>query len=158
MRAVLARGKSLKLGSVDVPNPVIAIPRVAADTAAAKGEVAGNIGFGIMRQFAVTYDLPNDSLYLERYLNFGTPDIGDRSGMWLERTPEGYKVVDVVAGGPAAQAGLKSGDVIVEFNGYPAAQTPLPAARDALRATPGSRVKVKTAGGSEATIVLRDLV
>ncbi|MFO1396883.1 MAG: PDZ domain-containing protein [Burkholderiales bacterium] len=158
LRAVLARGKSLKLGTVDVPNPVVAIPRPGGDVAAASGELAGNVGFGVMRQFAVTYDLPNDSLYLERYLNFGTPDIADRGGLWLERQPEGYKVVDVVSGGPAAQAGLKAGDVIVEFNGVPAAQLPLPVARDALRSTAGSRVKVKTAGGTEGTIVLRDLV
>ena len=158
LRAVLARGKSLKLGTVDVPNPVVAIPRPGGDAAAGSGELAGNVGFGVMRQFAVTYDLPNDALYLERYLNFGTPDIADRGGLWLERLPEGYKVVDVVSGGPAAQAGLKAGDVIVEFNGVPAAQLPLPVARDALRATPGSRVKVKTAGGIEGTIVLRDLV
>ncbi len=158
LRAGLARGKSLKLGTVDVPNPVVAIPRPGGDVAAATGELAGNVGFGVMRQFAITYDLPNDALYLERYLNFGTPDVADRGGLWLERQPEGYKVVDVVSGGPAAQAGLKAGDVIVEFNGVPAAQLPLPVARDALRATPGSRVKVKTAGGMEGTIVLRDLV
>ncbi len=158
LRAALARGKSLKLGSVDVANPVVAIPRPGGDAASGTGELAGNVGFGVMRQFAITYDLPNDSLYLERYLNFGTPDIADRGGLWLERQGEGYKVVDVVSGGPAAQAGLKAGDVIVEFNGVPAVQLPLPVARDALRATPGSRVKVKTAGGMEGTIVLRDLV
>jgi hypothetical protein len=160
VRAALARGKSLKLGTVEVPNPVVAIPRMSGDAAAAgaRTDLAGNVGFGVMRQFAVTYDLPNDSLYLERYLNFGTPDIADRSGMWLERVSEGYTVVDVVAGGPAAQAGIKPGDVIVEFNGFPAVQTPLPAARDALRSPPGSRVKVKTAAGSEVVVVLRDIV
>lgn len=158
LRAALARGKSLKIGTVDVANPVVAIPRVGGDVAAGPAELAGNIGFGVMRQFAVTYDLPNDALYFERYLNFGTPDIGDRAGVWLERLPEGYKVVDVVSGGPAAQAGLKVGDTIVEFNGVPAATLSLAVARETLRATPGSRVKVKTAGGSETTIQLRDLV
>jgi hypothetical protein len=157
LRATLARGKMLKLGGVDVPSPVIAIPQAAGD-AAPRAEVAGNVGFGVLRQFAVTYDLPNDALYFERYINFGTPDIGDRGGLWLERVDEGYKVVDVVAGGPAAAAGLKAGDVIVEFNGYPAAQTPLPAARDALRSQPGSRVRMKTSTGNEVTLVLRDLV
>ncbi|MFO1412933.1 MAG: PDZ domain-containing protein [Burkholderiales bacterium] len=158
LRAGLARGKMLKLGTVEVPNPVVAIPRPGGDVATPTGDLAGNIGFGIMRQFAVTYDLPNDSLYLERYLNFGTPDIADRAGLWLERQGEGYKVVDVVAGSPAAQAGLKTGDTIVEFNGVPAVQLPLPVARDALRGMPGGRVRVKTTGGAEATIVLRDLV
>jgi membrane-associated protease RseP (regulator of RpoE activity) len=158
LRALLARGKSLKLGTVEVSNPVVAIPKPGGDVATTTGDLSGNVGFGVMRQFAVTYDLPNDALYLERYLNFGTPDIADRAGLWLERQPDGYKVVDVVSGSPAAQAGLKAGDVIVEFNGQPAAQLPLPVARDALRGMPGGRVRVKTAGGAEATIVLKDLV
>ncbi len=156
MHASLARGKMLKLGAVEVPNPIVAIPKV--EGVAVKTEVAGNVGFALMRQFAVTYDLPNDAIYFERYLNFGSPDIADRGGMWIERLEEGFKVVDVTPGGPAATAGLKAGDMIVEVNGYPSAQLPLPAVRDTLRAPPGSRVKVKTAGGAEAVIVLRDLV
>jgi hypothetical protein len=156
VRASLARAKSLKLGTVDVANPIVALPKVEGEPA--KTEVAGNVGFALMRQFAVTYDLPNDVLYFERYLNFGAPDIADRGGLWLERTDAGFKVVDVVAGGPAAGAGLKAGDVIVEVNGYPSAQLLLPAVRELLRSPPGARVKVKTADGNEATLVLRDLV
>ena len=112
----------------------------------------------MLRQFAITYDLPNDALYFERYLNFGTPDIADRGGLWLERGAEGYEVIDVVAAGPAAQAGLKAGDVIVEINGRAWSEVSLPALRDALRGPAGSRVRVKTGGGTEATLVLRDLV
>jgi len=115
-------------------------------------------GFGVLRQFAVTYDLPGDALYFERYLNFGTPDIADRGGLWLERGADGYEVIDVVAAGPAAQAGLKAGDVIVDINGRPWSEVALPALRDALRAPPGSRVRMKTKGGTEVTLVLRDLV
>lgn len=156
VRASLARAKVLKLGTVEVPNPIVALPKVEGESA--KTDVAGNVGFGLMRQFAVTYDLPNDALYFERYLNFGAPDIADRGGMWLERGDDGFKVIDVVAGGPAAVAGLKAGDVIVEVNGYPSAQLLLPAVREVLRAPPGARVKLKTAVGSEVTVVLRDLV
>lgn len=156
VRASLARAKVLKLGTVEVPNPIVALPKV--DGEAPKTDVAGNVGFALMRQFAVTYDLPNDALYFERYLNFGAPDIADRGGMWLERTDDGFKVIDVVTGGPAAAAGLKAGDMIVEVNGYPSAQLLLPAVREVLRAPPGARVKVKTSAGSEVTVVLRDLV
>lgn len=156
VRASLARAKVLELGDVKVPNPIVAIPQVEGETA--RTEVAGNVGHALMRQFAITYDLPNDALYFERYLNFGAPDVADRGGMWLERGSDGFKVVDVVAGGPAATAGLEAGDVIVEVNGYPWAQVPLPAVRETLRATPGTRVKVKTAKGTEVTLVLRDLV
>ena len=156
VRASLARAKSLKLGAVEVPNPIVALPKVEGESA--KTEVAGNVGFALMRQFAITYDLANDALYFERYLNFGSPDIADRGGAWLERADEGFKVVDVVAGGPAATAGLKAGDIIVEVNGYPSAELLLPAVRELLRAPPGARVKLKKADGNEVTLVLRDLV
>lgn len=156
VRASLARAKSLKLGTVDIPNPIVALPKVEGE--AAKTDVAGNVGFALMRQFAVTYDLPNDAVYFERYLNFGAPDIADRGGIWLERTDEGFAVIDVVAGGPAASAGLKAGDVIVEVNGYPSAQLLLPAVRELMRAQPGARVNLKTGAGRDVTLVLRDLV
>lgn len=157
VRSLLARGKTLKLGAVDVPSPVIAIPREAAGPLA-RTDLAGNVGFGVLRQFAVTFDLPNDGIYFERYIDFGTPDIADRGGVWLERAADGYKVVDVVAAGPAAEASLKAGDVIVEINGRPWSQTPLPMLRDALRGPPGSRVRVKTAAGAEVSVLLRDLI
>jgi membrane-associated protease RseP (regulator of RpoE activity) len=157
VRSRLARGKMLKLGTVDVPCPVIAIPVAAAGTPP-RTDVDGNVGIGILRQFAVTYDLPNDALYFERYVNFGTPDITDRGGLWVERGGEGFNVVDVVATGPAAQAGLKSGDVIVEVNGRAWAEFPLSLLREMLRGPPGARLRIKTAAGSEVTLVLRDLV
>ena len=50
-----------------------------------KTEVAGNVGFALMRQFAVTYDLPNDALYFERYLNFGAPDIAAKFAIAYRR-------------------------------------------------------------------------
>ncbi|MFO1315839.1 MAG: PDZ domain-containing protein [Burkholderiales bacterium] len=157
VRASLARGKMLKLGAVEVPSPVIAIPH-GATVSQERTDVAGNVGFGVLRQFAVTYDLPNDALYFDRYLNFGTPDIADRGGLWLERKGEGFEVVHVVPGGPADTSGLKVGDLIVEINGAGFAQSSLPAVRDALRGPPGSRVRFKTSSGVEATVVLRDLV
>jgi C-terminal processing protease CtpA/Prc len=157
MRSLLARGKMLKLGTVEVPYPVIAIPRDP-KVAPAQADIGGNVGYGVLRQFAITYDLPNDALYFERYLNFGTPDIADRGGLWLERSAGGFAVVDVVAAGTAAQAGIKAGDVIVEVNGRAWSDVSLPALREALRGPAGSRVRLKTGGGTEATLVLRDLV
>jgi len=157
VRSLLGRGKMLKLGTVDVPFPVVAIPLQAAGPMA-RADLAGNVGFGILRQFAVTYDLPNDAIYFERYINYGTPDVADRGGVWLELAADGFKVVDVVAAGPAAQAGLKNGDVIVEVNGRAWSELTLPVVRDILRGTPGVRVRVKTGGGTEGAIVLRDLV
>jgi C-terminal processing protease CtpA/Prc len=129
-----------------VPNPIVALPKVEGESA--KGEVAGNVGFALMRQFAVTYDLPNDALYFERYLNFGAPDIADRGGLWIERSDDGFKVIDVVSDGPAAAAGLKAGDVIVEVNGYPVRAAPAAGRAEKCyvhRLAPGSSSRRPTA-------------
>jgi hypothetical protein len=124
VRASLARAKSLKLGAVEVPNPIVALPKVEGESA--KTDVAGNVGFALMRQFAVTYDLANDALYFERYLNFGTPDIADRGGLWLERGRRRIQGRRRRRRRTGRDAGLKAGDVIVEVNGYPSAQLMLP--------------------------------
>ena len=86
MRSLLARGKMLKLGTVEVPYPVIAIPRDT-EVAIAESEIAGNVGFGILRQFAVTYDLPNEPSTSSAISTSARPDIADRGGLWLERGP-----------------------------------------------------------------------
>jgi serine protease Do len=61
--------------------------------------------------------------------------------MKLEET-KGALVADVVAGGPADKAGIKSGDVIVEFDGKPVAEShDLPAMVAATKV--GARVPIK---------------
>jgi serine protease Do len=68
-----------------------------------------------------------------------TPDIAESMGL---QESKGALVADVVKDGPAAAAGLKQGDVIVEFDGKPvedSADLPLLVARTPV----GKTVKVK---------------
>jgi hypothetical protein len=63
--------------------------------------------------------------------------------------PNGVRFADIREGSPAAEAGLKAGDILIEFDGKPIAN--LYDFTYALRAhKPGERVTVKVLRGSEA--------
>ncbi len=78
----------------------------------------------------------------------GPVSSGSGYGPWFGSVPDfgegvtGVKFADVTAGSPAAKAGLKAGDIMVEFDGKPLGN--LYDFTYALRAKkPGDEVKVK---------------
>ncbi|HXU51486.1 MAG TPA: PDZ domain-containing protein [Casimicrobiaceae bacterium] len=154
--AKLARADSLKLGDVDVAKPVTLLAEQGSGILA-DPSIAGDVGYGVLSRFAVVLDYADEAAWLEPNPAAGA-DAFDRSGAFVERAANGIAVVDVVAGSPAAKAGLKAGDVIAAIDGAPAARVTLDALRMRLRAAPGSKVKLKLASGRTVTLVLRDLV
>ena len=155
--ALLARANLLKLGAVSVDRPVVALLQ-AVPGSTPSADVAGSVGYGILRQFNITFDYANGMLYFEKNTNFGLPDVFDRSGMWIERGAAGFEVVDVIRDGPAAKAGLAPGNVIVAIDGKAWSAVTLPAFRQELKGAPGAKIKVKLAGGQERVITLRELI
>lgn len=158
-RALLARAGKLSFGGLDVDAPVTYLAR--ADSGPhADPAIAGNIGYGVLRRFAITFDYTRQVLYFEKNASFGEPDVHDRAGLWLERGERGFDVVYVVADGPAKAAGLVAGDVIVAVNGRSAKSISLSELRSQLRGVPGTKVRLTVArkGAKEAQVVLRDLV
>jgi serine protease Do len=110
-------------------------------------QTGGNIGIG----FAIPANLAKELLpqlkdkgkivrgYLGVTIQKVTSDIAGTMGLSNE---SGALVADVAAGGPAERAGIKVGDVIVEFNGKPikdSSELPLEVARVA----PGKTVQLK---------------
>ena len=157
MHSLLARASALKLGAVTVDRPVVALStQSVTDTASA--DVAGSVGYGILRQFNITFDYANGMLYFEKNANFGQPDVFDRSGMWIERSAAGFEIVEMIKDGPAAKAGLAPGNVIVAIDGKPWSALSLATLRQDLKAAPGTKVKVKLGSGQERVITLRDLI
>jgi S1-C subfamily serine protease len=124
--------------------------------------LAGNIGGGVLRRFDVTFDYGHQKLYFQPNGNVAKPDVYDRTGMWLNRATGGFQVMDVIPGGPAAEAGLKAGDTITAIDGKPTKDLLLPEVRIRFRAeAPGTRVRLTvSSGGKERAVVvaLRDLV
>ena len=156
-RALLARATTLRLGDIEIAKPVTFLS-VAKAGAFADPALAGNVGYGVLRQFNIVFDYSNSVLWFERNANHGQPDAYDRAGLWVERGPKGYELVEVVKAGPAADAGLKSGDVVTSVDGKPVAAVPLDQFRARLKSAPGTKVRVTLATGKTAVITLRDLI
>jgi len=82
-------------------------------------------------------------------------DAFDRSGLWINASANGYRVDGVVAGSPAAQAGIRLGDLIITIGGQAAKGLTLAEARDLLRdSAPGTLVRMSVRSGGRLTEVL----
>jgi predicted aspartyl protease len=161
-RSSVVRLPSLTLGSVR-------IERVAAGLSDARyGSISdpnyeGNIGSGLLRRFVVTFDYSRQRMYLQPLVP-PPADAGqfDRSGIWINAEPDGYRIMSVATGSPAAEAGMAEGDLITEFDGKPARVADLPAVRAMLRERPpGSKVTLEVRRGDAlrtATLTLRDQI
>jgi hypothetical protein len=154
----LARAGTLTLGGVSVNQPV-AYLSLQQKGSFADVYLAGNVGYGVLKQFNITFDYPRQQIFFEKNADYGRPDVADRSGMWLERTNAGFEVVDVVAGSAAEEAGIKAGDVIVAIDGKPTSAWQLAGARERLKSAPGTHVRVGIERTKHAIdLKLRDLV
>ena len=160
-RGVLTRGNVLRLGAVEVTTPVMELS-LQTRGAFTDPYVAGNVGAGVLKRFNITFDYGNQRLIFERNVNDARRDAYDRSGLWLNLGGGGFEAVDVIAGGPGAEAGLAVGDTIVAVDGTPARELALPRLRDRFRTeAPGTAVKLlllRDGERREVTLVLRDLV
>ena len=157
--AYLARASTLTMGDVTVTKPIAFLAQSSGDASGALA-YAGTIGYGVLRQFNVTFDYAGGEMFLEKNAAFGRPDVGDRSGLWIERTAAGYEVIDVVSGGPGDVAGLVSGDVIRAIDGKSIETWSLADARAKLKSAPGTRVKLTLVGAKPRVVEvqLRELV
>jgi hypothetical protein len=149
----------LRLGGVDIAR-VIGELSVGARTVT-DPDVAGTVGGGVLKRFNVTFDYSRSRVIFERNANDSTPDAPDRAGLWLNLANEAFEVADVQEESPGADAGIAVGDRILALDGRRPPGLTLAEARHALRAAPGTRVRltVEVAGGPrETVIVLRELV
>lgn len=160
-RALLARAERLTLGDVVIEKPVIDIS-VQKEGASADRYGAGNVGGAILKRFTVTFDYGRQRIVFVPAASGGAPEPYDRSGLWLNAAGGAFEVMDVVADGPGAKAGVRVGDRVVAVDGTPAASLALPDVRERLRASkPGTKVRLtlESAGTRrDVTVALADLV
>jgi predicted aspartyl protease len=159
-RALLARAAVLELGDAQVKAPVTFLSRQASG-ALANPALAGIVGFGVLRQFDITFDYAARQLFLEPNANHGKADAHDRAGLWLERGERGIEVIEVVPDSPASAVGLRAGDLVVAVDGKAVS---LPDLRALLRGAPGTKVRLRVAAGGagkaakDVVVTLKDLV
>jgi membrane-associated protease RseP (regulator of RpoE activity) len=157
--AFVTHGGLLKIGGVDVKGPLVLLTT---DKGGANADdtLAGNIGGGILKRFVVTFDYEHNAMYLKPIAGaVADLDTFDRAGMWFNKDAEGYKVVNVTANTPAAEAGFAKDDIITAIDGKPATSIALPAMRMRLRdEAPGTVVTFSIKGKGDVKLKLRDLV
>ncbi len=164
-RSLVTRSKVLQLGtngaSVEVHNPVTELS-LQSKGAFTSPYYAGNVGGGVLKRFNITFDYTHQQLIFEPNANYNKPDVFDRSGMWLNQVDGTFEVMDVVAGGPAAQVGIKVGDKVVAVDGRPSSQILLPDLRNKFKTeAPGTKLRLTVNSGGQqrdVELTLRDLV
>jgi S1-C subfamily serine protease len=86
----------------------------------------------------------------------------DRSGLWLSLGDGGFKIMSVVKGSPADEAGIRVDDIVTVVDGVNAANALLVDLRERLKtAEPGTRIQLRlktTMGTRDVTLTLRDLI
>jgi len=113
--------------------------------------------------FVVTLDYDHNRLFLKP-VSGPIPDLDtfDRSGMWINAEPGGFKVISVTKGGPAESAGVKEGDLITAIDGRAVTEAELPTVRMNWRnQPPGTVVPLKIERGSNSraiTLVLKNMI
>lgn len=154
-KALLARGGVLTLGSVTIHAPVAEITTDKGGAAAA-ARTAGNIGGDLLKRFTLTLDYAHQTLWLQPNALAATPEVFDRSGLWISRAKGGgIEIADVATGSAAAAAGLVVGNDIVSIDGRPARDIALYALRERFKGAVGTRFKLRVhSDHGDRTVVL----
>jgi hypothetical protein len=160
--SVVFKGGTLKLGDVTIEHP---LTMVSTDKGGA-GSVESfpsNVGGGVLKRYAVTFDYDNSTMYLKPVAGpVDDLDTFDRAGVWFNKDGDNFKVIDLTAGAPATEAGLKVGDIVTAVDGTAAASVALTDLRYRLRNDKPGRVVTFTVTRDgkkqDIKVKLRDLI
>jgi hypothetical protein len=161
------RGSPVRIGEIHIGDAVV--KEVAADLftgdkgAMAAPDSSANVGSGLLRRFAVTFDYEHRTMYLEPAASPPPRDVYDRAGMFFRRDGDAILVLSVTPGGAAEKAGVAADDRIVAIDGAAISTHALHEWRAILAAGPvGERHVVAIQRGTtkrrDLTIVLSELL
>jgi len=89
-----------------------------------------------LRRFNVIFDYPHGRVIIEPNAMFRAPYEFDMSGLFLTSegaSSKGFKVYSTITGSPAADAGIREGDVIDAIDGQPVSKFTLDQVRQMFK-------------------------
>ena len=132
------------------------VPAIVNDAPDALPVEGANVGVDILKRFLVTLDFGGNAMYLQAAAK-AEPFFKDRAGLRADLVGDRFRVAFVSPDGPAAAAGLKSGDEITAINGHPVTSAFYsgPLARWSSGSA-GEVVRLTKADGKNTHLTLRD--
>ncbi len=155
--AHLGRVKSLTIGELKIEAPFVALSQERRSFLAGD-ETQGLLGAEVFRRYCLTLDFGGKRAIFKEAAENRAPYEYDMSGMFLiapEDNFHRFQVLSTAHGGPAAEAGIRPGDVIVEIDGKPAAQWTLEQLRASFRWPGAPRVLTVARQQERLTVKLR---
>jgi hypothetical protein len=146
-RVLAARLEKLEVGDVELSRPIFFLWQIRGFGGA--DEPDGLLCPDFLRRFKLIFDYPRQKLILEDGPHFGDEMPFDASGTLIYREGENpWRVFKIIAGSPAAEAGLKEGDTVLEFDGRPAAHMSMREMTEGLQAD-GRECSLRVKRGEE---------
>ena len=124
----------------------------------------GLLGNLLLKKFDIIIDYVSNKLYLNPNKNYKEKFTYDKSGLIIAAGGDNlrqFSILKVIEKTPAGEAGLKKGDEIKNFNGWPASFISLGKILKVLKSKPGRTIKMKIQRGDKKIKVqfkLRDLI
>ena len=142
---------SLKLGEAVAESIAAAILDLEEVGSRMGVELGGIVGYNFLKNYRVTIDYPGKRLILEPNDSFAEPEEMVSTGISLGtlETFSEFVVRDVIAGSPAAEAGVEEGDRLVRVDDRPAASYTMRQLR-AMMEDEGSELRLQLARGDQA--------
>ncbi len=155
------RMRSIAIGPYTVADPLVGLSTVE-QGALASEDYAGNLGNAILDRFVITLDYERRQVWLEPGARFGERRNFSQVGADFVKVGDDVRAARVLAGSPAARAGLVEGDTLTAVDGAPASQAdPDALDRKFEDGAPGSRIALTvTRHGKPRTlsVTLRELL
>jgi hypothetical protein len=117
----IGRISGFSLGGFQLDNVLAAFNDDASGTP--PWEKEGNLGNQILGRFHLTFDIPENKIYLTKNILFSAPFDCNLAGLQVERAADkSLFVYNVIPGSPAAKAGIVTGDKILTVNKTPCSE------------------------------------
>ncbi|TAF67806.1 MAG: PDZ domain-containing protein [Cytophagales bacterium] len=141
----IARINNIQIGQFNFKEVITSFPDTSDMSSFRQEYRQGNLGYGILRRFHITFDYTHENIYLKPNRYFKEPFRENKSGMYIAAEAPDFKIFKInylYANSPAQKAGLQEGDTIVAINNQMVNDMTISQLYDMLDKKEGSKIKI----------------